>query len=80
MERERPARFVARMERGRPARFVAFPRSEATEILKHEAGETPALQWLFPRVGAATCRPIARLITHGQLILRGRPISAPTYR
>jgi hypothetical protein len=31
------------MERGRLARFVAFPRSEATEILKHDAGGTPAL-------------------------------------
>jgi hypothetical protein len=73
------------MERGRPARLVAFPRSEATEILMDEAGETPALQWFFftpsdMRVGAATCRPIARLIPHGRLTPHGRQLAAPTYR
>jgi hypothetical protein len=31
------------MVRGRPARIVTFPRSEATEILIHDAGGTPAL-------------------------------------
>jgi hypothetical protein len=31
------------MERGCPARFVAFPQSEATEILRHDAGGAPAL-------------------------------------
>jgi hypothetical protein len=43
------------MERGRLARFVAFPRSEAAEILTHDAGETPALHLkcasLLPRFG-----------------------------
>jgi hypothetical protein len=36
------------MVRGRPARFVAFLRSEAMEIVQHEAGETPALHYSFP--------------------------------
>jgi hypothetical protein len=36
---------VGLMERGRPARLVAFPRSEATEISRYDAGETPTLQY-----------------------------------